>query len=170
MEPPSVYWISIHLLNLKACKIWKTINWNRPLLYSIHWWKCPKLEHAGHVYSQINQNNPNILSKTEFCNLWLYTLWYINTKINKMTYLFPRSITRLIFWQSFNLSSLTILVTHTCLMAEWNIMQTIWKCVTQNKRVLKVMQITENSLCYSFLLACRVLPVFWQWKGWGNFN
>ena len=53
----------------------------------------------------------------------------MNTKINKMTYLFPRSII-LVFRQSFDLA---MLVTNTCLVAEWNLMPTIRGYVTQNK-------------------------------------
>ena len=50
-----------------------------------------------------------------------------------MAYLFPYSIT-LIFRQSFNLSSLlVILATRTCLVAERNIMSTNGKYVTKQK-------------------------------------
>ena len=38
----------------------------------------------------------------------------------------------------------TILATNTCLVVEWNIMPTIREYVTQNKRVLKVTQITTK--------------------------
>ena len=53
MEPPSVYWNSIGLLNLKARKNWNTIDWIEPLPYNIYQSKCPKLKYAGHVYGQI---------------------------------------------------------------------------------------------------------------------
>ena len=46
-----------------------------------------------------------------------------------MTYLFPRSII-LVFRQSFDLA---MLVTNTCLVAEWNLMPTIRGYVAQNK-------------------------------------
>ena len=59
-----------------------------------------------------------------------------------MTYLFPRSIT-LIFLQSF------IYLQSICFVAEGTIMPTIQKYVTQNKRVLKVTQITKNSLSHN---------------------
>ena len=43
-EPPSVYWISILLLNLKARKNWNTLNWKKPLPFKVHYSKCPKLK------------------------------------------------------------------------------------------------------------------------------
>ena len=46
-EPPSIYRISVRLLNFKARKNWNTINLKKPLPYNIHVSKCPKLEHAG---------------------------------------------------------------------------------------------------------------------------
>ena len=45
----------------------------------------------------------------------------MNTKINKMTYLFPRSIF-LVIRQSFDLA---MLATNMCLVAEWNLMPTV---------------------------------------------
>ena len=53
----------------------------------------------------------------------------MNTKINKMTYLFPRSVF-LVIRQSFDLA---MLATNMCLVAEWNLMPTVRGYVTQNK-------------------------------------
>ena len=71
---------------------------------------------------------------------------FIHAKINKKTYLFARPII-LVFWQSFDLG---MLATNTCFVTEWNMITTIRMHVTQNKRVLKVTQVTtKNSLRYS---------------------
>ena len=67
-----------------------------------------------------------------------------------MTYLFPRSIT-LIFRQSSDLSPLlTILATDTCLVPRARMKHDAdnSKACHKNRRVLKVTQITRNSLHY----------------------
>ena len=50
--------------------------------------------------------------------------------MNKMTYLFPRSII-LVIRQSFDLA---MLATNMCLVAEWNLIPTVRGYVTQNKQ------------------------------------
>ena len=137
MEPPSVYRISIRLLT------WKLVKAEiQPI----------KISHHHTIYSNRNVLNSNTRgvytdkskrhkypkrNKTTFDYTRfgiISSLYDINTKINNMANLFPRSIT-LIFRQSFDLSSLlTILTTDTCLVPEWNMTPTIRKHVKQKQK------------------------------------
>ena len=96
-------------VNLKARKNWNTINQLKishyHTLIEMSWTR------TRGACIQINQNSTNILSETKL--LLIVHVSVYKFKINKMTCLFPSSIT-LIFRQSFDLSSLqTILATHT---------------------------------------------------------
>ena len=83
----------------------------------------------------------------------------MNTKINKITYLFPLSIF-LVIRQSFDLA---MLATNMCLVAEWNLMPTVRGYVYGGRELpLKILQFFKDLIKNKRKNKSK-LKVKWTW-------